>query len=283
MSPSQDPDTLLEELELTEYEQTALRYLLELGRTTAPNLSEATDIPKARIYGVLDQLADVGYIKVIPGRPKEYEPKSPSEILDRAVENRRQSYESFHAGVESIRDEFEATFEPIYEQADDELTPTEELLHVVDVGDVSESETRTLYRAASDSLQVLTKGFEYFESIEPAFEDAYERGVDIRILCVHPEHLTPDNRAIQAEIIDDIETTYPETEIRYSNDPLPWRGTIIDPSMDYETGKALFLVEEKDIPLAMRQAAVTENGSFVAGMGRYFELIWRFDSTADRD
>jgi hypothetical protein len=51
--------------------------------------------------------------------------------------------------------------------------------------------------------------------------------------------------------------------------------------MDYESGKALFLVEEEDIPLHLRQAAVTENGSFVAGMNRLFELIWEYESLAE--
>jgi hypothetical protein len=28
----------------------------------------------------------------------------------------------------------------------------------------------------------------------------------------------------------------------------------------------------------MRQAAVTENGSFVAGLNRYFSLTWEYES-----
>jgi hypothetical protein len=30
----------------------------------------------------------------------------------------------------------------------------------------------------------------------------------------------------------------------------------------------------------MRQAAITENGSFVAGLKRYFDLIWEYESVA---
>ncbi len=79
MTTSHDTTSLLNHLELKEYESTALEHLLSLGRTTAPNLAEATDIPKARIYGVLDSLNGMGYIKTIPGRPKQYQPKSPAE------------------------------------------------------------------------------------------------------------------------------------------------------------------------------------------------------------
>jgi hypothetical protein len=48
--------------------------------------------------------------------------------------------------------------------------------------------------------------------------------------------------------------------------------------MEYETGEALFLVEEPDVPNHKRQAAITENGSFVAGMKRHFDLIWEHES-----
>jgi hypothetical protein len=51
--------------------------------------------------------------------------------------------------------------------------------------------------------------------------------------------------------------------------------------MDYETGRAIILVEEKDVPLHMRQAALTDNGSFVAGLNRYFELVWEHESVAE--
>jgi sugar-specific transcriptional regulator TrmB len=276
-SPS--ADRLFERLELTEYERTALSELLSLGRTTAPNLAEATGIPKARIYGVLDSLADDGYIKVVPGRPKEYQAKHPEELIERAIENRRQAYEEYRRDVEAIREEFLAEFEPVYQSASDDITPMEELFHVVDVGEPSERETRRMYRDAEERVGVLTKSFEYFETVEPAFEDAIDRGVEVSVLFLYPDLLgEDDDESVQAEVIEHVSAEYPEVEMRYSNDLLPWRGTFVDPSMEYDSGKAILLVEEKDIPLSMRQAAITENGSFVAGLKRYFDLVWEHDS-----
>jgi len=277
-------DRLFEQLDLTEYERTALSQLLSLGRTTAPNLAEATGIPKARIYGVLDSLADDGYIKIVPGRPKEYQAKHPAEVLDRAVENRRQAYERYRQDVEAIREEFLAEFEPVYESASDDITPMEELFHVVDVGEPSERETRSTYREAEDHVHVLTKGFEYFETVEPAFADALDRGVDVSVLFLYPDLLgEDDDEAVQAGVIEHIRAEYPGVRMRYSNGLLPWRGTFVDPSMEYDSGKAILLVEEKDIPLTMRQAAITDNGSFVAGLKRYFDLVWEHDSVAVDD
>jgi len=274
-----DETDLLAKLDLKEYESEALNHLLVFGRTTAPNIAEATGIPKARVYGVLDSLADRGFIKIIPGRPKEYQPKSPAEILKRATENRRQEYETYRRDIDDIREEFLSTFEPQFQKASEDISPTEELFHVVDVGDPSESETRALYQAAEQEINVLTKSFEYLDDIEPALENALERGVTISVLFVHPQQLAAENRSIQDTIVDQLANTYPSIDYRFSNNSLPWRGTFADPSPEYDSGRAILLVEENEIPLHMRQAAVTENGSFVSGLDRYFELIWNHDST----
>jgi len=278
MTDASEPEELLSRLELTEYEETALEYLFRLGRTTAPDLSEATGIPKARIYGVLDSLSESGYVKVIPGRPKEYETKPPGAILDRAVENRRQAYESFEHELDSIREAFVGTFEPMYAEASDDLSPTEELFHVVDVGDPSERETRALYGDAEERVHVVTKSFEYLDSVAPSLGNALDRGVDVAVLMLDPSHLSESNRRTQSRRYDTIRAEYPSVDVRFSEQRLPWRGTIADPSMTYDSGKAVLLVEEEDIPLHKRQAAVTENASFVAGMQRYFELVWEYES-----
>lgn len=279
MNRDSDPTDLLEKLDLREYEATALAHLLRAGRTTAPDISEATGIPKARIYGVLDSLSDYGFIKVIPGRPKQYQPKPPEVILDRAKENRRQAYEDQCNELEELRSDFLDVFGPLYEHADEDLSPTSELFYVVDVGDPSETETRRLYRTANDSVYVITNSFAYFDSVETAVANALDADIDVSVLFLHPELLPDENVSRQRDVVKQIESEYPNVDFRFSKNVLPWRGTFIDPSMDYDSGQAIFLVEEKDVPNYKRQAAITENGSFVAGMKRYFELIWQYESS----
>lgn len=267
-------------LELGEYERTALAELLTLGRTTAPNLAEATDIPKARIYGVLDALAERGFVKVIPGRPKEYVPRSPKELLERAEENRRQSFESFCDSLADSRERFLAEFEPRFARAAEDPRPAEELFHVVDVGEPSETETRRLYHEAEREVRVLTKSWEYLDSIVPALSDGLDRGVDVRALFHDPALLDETERPVQEARVERLRREFPGVEFRFSGRRLPWRGTLVDPSIEYDSGGAIFLVEEPEVPNHMRQAALTENGSFVAGLSRFFELVWEYESEA---
>ena len=273
-----DTENLLSTLELTDYEEQALEELFSLGQTTAPDLSNATGIPKARIYGVLDSLGADGYIKIIPGRPKQYQPKPPAEILDRAVESQRQAFENYQQNIAQVREEFVDTFQPLYESASEEVSPTEELFSVVAVGEPSEEETRRLYRAADEQIDIITKSFEYFDAVEPTLVDALDDGCAIRVLFLAPNHLSTGNRAVQRSRVETIRDSYPEIDTRFSENVLPWRGTIVDPTMEYDRGAAIMLVEEKEIPLHKRQAAVTDNGSFVAGLERYFELLWTYES-----
>jgi len=276
-----DASNVFDHVGLTEYETTALEKLLTLGRTTAPNLAEATGVPKARIYGVLESLADRGFIKVIPGRPKEYQPKAPDEILDRAIENHRQSFQSFTEAIEASREQFLAEYQSQYERASQDISPTAELFHVVDVGEPSERETRRLYGDADETLGIITNSFAYLDSVAGALGDAVERGVDVAVLCLDPANLPAEKAAVQAEQVERLEGEFPEVGIRFSAEKLPWRGTLVDPSMDYEGGRAILLVEEPDVPNHMRQAALTGNGSFVAGMKRYFDLVWEYESIPD--
>lgn len=274
-----DDAGLFDTLDLTEYEATALAALLRLGRTTAPDLAEATGIPKARIYDVLGSLSDAGYLKVIPGRPKEYQPHDPETVLERARENKRQELETFERELDDARDSFLATFESAFEEQED-VRPAEELFHVVDVGDPSESETRRLYHEADRAAYVLTKSFEYLDAVSPSLAAAIDRGVAVRALFYHPDLLDEGERRIQESVTERLREEFPAVEFRFSTGELPWRGTFVDPSTTYDDGEAIFLVEEPEVPDHMRQAALTANGSFVAGFKRYFELVWDHESVA---
>lgn len=273
-------EDVLSPFDLTEYEEKALNELLTLGRSTAPNLSEATGIPKARIYGVLDSLAESGYIKVIPGRPKQYQPYSPEEIVDRAVERKRQDFEAYRHELESIEETFVNRYSPIEDRDRSELRPTEELFHVVDVGDPSERETRRLFREADERIVILSKSFGFLDAVAPTLVEAVEREVTIQCLLLSPEFLTETNRERQGEIRSRLEAEFPAIAVRQSERVLPWRGTFVDPSLDYTSGQGLLLVEQEEVPNHMRQAAVTENPSFVAGMWQYFDLLWRHESSS---
>ena len=148
---------------------------------------------------------------------------------------------------------------------------------MVDGGEPSERETRELYRSAETAVYTMTQSFAVFDAIEPAVADALDRGLSVDALLLEPDRTEPEKVDRQHRIVETIRVEYPAIDLRYSRDQLPWHDTFVDPAADYSSGSAILLVEE-DVPNRLRQAAVTENGSFVAGLKRYFDLVWAYES-----
>ncbi len=266
----------LMELGLKEYEAKTLAHLLQLGETKAPKLSSISGVPKARIYGILEGLADRGLVEIKPGRPSKYRPKSPDEIIERMVQNKESEMEKEIEKIRSTEEEFKSEFQKIYESGAEKSR--EPLLRTVSVGDPSEKETELMYEDAEKEINIVSKSMEWLPKVVDTLEDAMDRGVEVKALFLSRELLEEENVPAQEESIETFREEMPRAEIKYSKSILPLRGSIVDPSYEYKSGEAIFLVEEKDVPLKLRDAAITENPSLVAGMKRYFDLIWAHDS-----
>lgn len=79
----------LGELGLSSYEEKSYRTLLSLGRATATELAEASDVPKGRIYDVLNGLAARDIVRPIETDPRTYEAVAPDVVADRLLAERQ--------------------------------------------------------------------------------------------------------------------------------------------------------------------------------------------------
>src|SRR3989338_3239226 len=65
-------NSLLEQLGLTEYEAKTLTALFRLRESEAPEVSRVAQVPKTRVYDVLDRLTKRKLVIEFYGRPKKY-------------------------------------------------------------------------------------------------------------------------------------------------------------------------------------------------------------------
>src|SRR5437868_1693131 len=85
-----DLDTApLVDLGLTGYEASAYIALTRRGRATGAEVARLAELPRQRIYDVLDGLVAHGLATVTPGRPARYTAAPPDEALGKLVERRR--------------------------------------------------------------------------------------------------------------------------------------------------------------------------------------------------
>ncbi len=104
---SQDVYSALKEFGLTDYETRAFIQLITNGVSSAKELSDRTKIPYSRIYDVLVNLENLGWLKVISGRPMKYQAERPSFVAKLAKKQIDEKYERIeHALLDKL--------EPLY-------------------------------------------------------------------------------------------------------------------------------------------------------------------------
>jgi sugar-specific transcriptional regulator TrmB len=264
----------LTEMGLNEYQASALAYLMYLGETKATDLSKASGVPNARIYGILEELSQKGLVIVRPGRPALYAPMAPEEIADGLIADAREEIRERLTLVESNRKNFSSIAGDVFLKGGSVKVRTP-LIRIVSVGDVSIEETRRLYRSARSDILILTRAMEYLPQVIDELEDAVSRGIRVRVLMRSRGSLKKDDAEKRDRSISKMRTLSKDLVDIHVSDEILLRGSVIDPKSG---GRALFLVEEEGVPYYLREAAITSHPGVVRGLANMFDLKWRFDS-----
>jgi sugar-specific transcriptional regulator TrmB len=260
---------------LNEYQASALAHLMYIGETKATTLSKASGVPQARIYGVLEELSQMGLVIVRPGRPAYYSPMSPQEISDALMEDAKDEIMRRLSNVESYRSDFQAAAEDMYLKGGG-LGERIPLLRIVSLGKAALEETKKLYTTVSQDLMIMTRAMEYLPQVKEELEQAIGRGVNVRVLMRSRESLSASDAETRDAMIQLLEELPGDSLGIKVSDIVPIRGCIIDPERG---GRALFMVEEEGVPYTLREAAVTSHPGVVKGLASLFDLKWRYDSS----
>jgi len=93
---------LVKELGLTDSEARVYFAALSLGPTTALKLSKTSDIKRATVYTVIDELVQKGYMRIEPrGFKRLFAAESP-KTLERALEGRRERFREALPTLEAL-------------------------------------------------------------------------------------------------------------------------------------------------------------------------------------
>lgn len=84
-----DLATFLDDLELNKYEKNVILYLSTVDSADAKTLCKNTKVPTGRIYSVLQQLKQQGFVDVIPTKPKKYVIKDIKISLTKFLNSKR--------------------------------------------------------------------------------------------------------------------------------------------------------------------------------------------------
>ncbi|MFC4438638.1 MULTISPECIES: TrmB family transcriptional regulator [Natrialbaceae] len=186
---------------LTQYEADAYLALLERGKAPAVRIAEDTAIPKSRVYDVLRDLEEEGYVETYEQDSLHARARDPSDVLTEL----QQRAERLLQTADEIEDRWE---QPGLD--DHKITIVKRFESVLD-------QFREVAGAADNQIQLAASPGQ-IEEIRPVLRDAIDRDVFVK-LCVTTgpgdEHL-----------VEEMEFADIATEVRHRHLPAPFTALI---------------------------------------------------------
>jgi len=164
---------ILERLGLTEYEARTISVLFVSNDINAQQLSRESQVPKTRVYDVLERLLDRKLIIEINGRPKRYRTMSSTEVIDRLISLKKEQVNLLEKESDYLRESFL--------ENGDASESGEKVLKVRNQKDFDLILAQELGKATK-SIQGLTEIQEDNHFIHSALAKAKDKDVTIRIL-----------------------------------------------------------------------------------------------------
>src|SRR3989304_8246664 len=93
---------LLKKFGRGEYESRVYLALVSSGPVKAGKLSLKSNVPQAKIYDVLNSLANKEVVEVFAGRPKEYKAVSPEIVLKKLFETKEKEILALKEGIKEV-------------------------------------------------------------------------------------------------------------------------------------------------------------------------------------
>lgn len=191
--------SLLRDLNLTEYEAKALTTLFKYSESDAPTISRNSQIPKTRIYDVLDKLKAKGLVLEVYKSPKTFKVINPNDIFKQLIDSKKEEFNSLSKKVDDVVKN---------KNWDIELSSSKEkILQVNNLNDYNKFLSQELQSAQKEVL-----GFTHLdERIDSLKSISQKTGLNVKLLTkpmskVHnlPDHFNVQeaNHSMDAFIVD---------------------------------------------------------------------------------
>ncbi len=238
---------LLEELGLTEYESKTLSTLFNLKESEAPEVSRTAQVPKTRVYDVLDKLIERGLIIEISGRPKRYRVIEPSEAINTLLKSKKTEINMLEERAAKLKDY-------VSDLGGEAEKSGEKVMRVKDKRDFNKILSQELEKAEKQVL-AFTSLNDDTTHIESAVKNARKKNVSFKIVNQFP------NEAVK----------------RLSKHGVEMR--------HMPHGLDAYLIDEKKVILALSNFKEEKpeyhfmiwnnNNALNSALGHYFDKIWK--------
>lgn len=171
----------LAEFGLTRYEAQSYMSLCEQENMTAEAVATKAEVPKGRIYDVLNSLAEQSLICSDDRRPKRYSPITPTRGIDRLLSQRLEELEDQRADYEQSAAVLKRSLSAL-ETDEDAISFSTSALHHDDARDLIFDRFETATESISIVINKAVTTAEMKTEIIELFQSKVANGIEIRVL-----------------------------------------------------------------------------------------------------
>ncbi len=258
---------MLKAIGLNLYERKLYSVLLVKGSATAGELADLSGVPRARVYDVLQNLADKGFVMIQQSKPLKYIALPPKEALDRAAKNIAEKMNKTINMIKTLKEsEIINQLEKHYQQRMSELEEGE-LVGTLKGKFTIDAHEESIFKKARNSIDLIVSDTglnELYRKYYYVLKEAYERGIKIRIIAP----LTEENRRAY-EVLSDIAEIRDAKKIE---DVMPYTKLAIKDNEE----ALLHLTHDKENSPVSYSSIWTRSGHFVKNFAsKTFDLLWK--------
>ncbi|MEK6970176.1 MAG: helix-turn-helix domain-containing protein [archaeon] len=164
---------------LTEYEAKTLATLFRLKEAESPLVAAESQVPKTRVYDVLDTLVEKGLVVEIASRPKKYRAMKANEVFGKLLAEKQGELSQWNEEARIIAAEIET-------QREGEPSNEEKVLKVKSRTDFYKILAQEM-DTAHERITGLTRLDAHHHILHDSLKRATERNVSIKLTGEHPE------------------------------------------------------------------------------------------------
>ena len=172
----------LQDIGLNAYESRAYLVLIGHSHFKALEVAGRANIPRQKIYEVLDSLVEKGFVRVVQGKAKLFSAVEPRLALDGYLDRRKQTFEREWQERQRLAGLLGTDLDGVFSSGNRGRGPLEYMRIVADTGQIAEEYRRLLSHCQKEYLEFARPPYGVDPSRDPIVQDLLNKGVACRLL-----------------------------------------------------------------------------------------------------
>lgn len=248
----------LQDIGLNAYESRAFLVLIGHSSFKALEVAGRANIPRQKIYEVLDSLVEKGFVRVVQGKAKQFSAVEPKLALEGYLNRKKNSFEREWRERNRLAGMLSEDLETVFSSGNQGTGPLNFLRIVADTNQIAEEFRRMLTESEAEYLEFARPPYGVHPGREPAVRELAARGVECRLLFQGAEG--DDQSGLRA-------LTEAGAAVKVSPS-LPMKLALFD------TRRGMISLDDPVVGHSQITALVFDHSSMASAMRSLFEEFW---------